>query len=894
MRNFFTFFIAISLSSISVSAQTTERVPSSSIYLNTVVPGGRIVSFASSGEGYRFNPIWGLDQAWISEQNFRKGINHMGRENVGVARSCFRVTKPLTNDTDLANDPINYLTRRNNIFRIHSDTLPLILTCDQEAGVDPYYRDGNTANVDRWSAMIYAHAKWLTENSRHRVMGVSPFNEPDYWTEEGATTTNSRDIAKKLRSDYPQMSNVAIVGGNTLNDDKAAQWYRAGKDYYDWGNTHQLAGSMENYKAFYQLLASDGKVGYNDEMHNVAEAFIGLENGMTVGIWWGFDSRARGEFCDISRHGVRLGYNDHPNNWTAATVYRHDDGRVKAFMGSSERQAVSTPYEFVCTDREVYYDGFGPTREIRQTIHGGTGYQKGQKNAECVIDVTWGADVAPSVIDGTYKIMSKATEMVVAERGELNGNPNISQERYTGSENEHWEVHPVRNTVDGDFSFMDIKSVKDGKHMDVLNFSTQSGANVISFGEGTPSSNQQWYLEYAGDGYYFIRNRESALYLTVTSSSKVQGVNINQQAKLEDTSRQMWRFIPVDAECETVAPSAPTGLRTTPNPASVVLEWDANTESDLSGYTIVRNEVGTDDWNTIARNLATTKFIDNTCQQGKKYSYGVKAIDLSGNISPISEMSEGNPTAEPAMTAHWTMEGALLDATDNQMDASSYGSPTYTATSAEGTKAISLNGTTQFVQLPYESAGTPDMTFAAWVNWRSTSMANQRIFDFGNGPSQYMYFTPSDGSGMSFVVNDGTGEQNVKCDSKLTASRWKHVAVSMSGTKVTIFVDGEIAGEGTLTIPPTSIRPCLNYIGRCQESTGPMLKAYIDDVMIFNYALDSDGVKAAMANATDGITLPSYGNQSETPDTYYSIDGKKTSHPTKGIYVKNGSKAIIK
>ena len=66
---------------------------------------------------------------------------------------------------------------------------------------------------------------------------------------------------------------------------------------------------------------------------------------MTVGIWWGFDSRARGEFCQISRKGVRLSYGEHRANWTAASVWRHDDGRVKAFLGSSEPQAAPTEYQ---------------------------------------------------------------------------------------------------------------------------------------------------------------------------------------------------------------------------------------------------------------------------------------------------------------------------------------------------------------------------------------------------------------------------------------------------------------------------------------------------------------------------------------------------------------------
>ena len=891
-RNIFTLIIAFACTPILCLAQS-ERVTSTSNHLSPTAPSGGVVPFSLYDEGVRFHPIWGLDQAWISEQNFRKGINHMGISNVGIARTCFRNTKPLVNDIDLASDPVNALQRRNKIFDILSDTLPLVLTCDQEAGVDAYFRNGNVANIDRWAANIAAHVKWLKEHTKHRVSGASIFNEPDYWTEEGANTSNSRDIAKKLKSDYEVMNDVSIVGGNTLNDDKAITWYNGGKDYYDWGNTHQLAGSMNNYKAFYQLLARDGKVGYNDEMHNVAEAFIGLENGMTVGIWWGFDSRARGEFCDISRHGVRLGYADHPNNWTAATVYRHDDGRVKAFMGSSERQAYTTTYQFVCSDHEVYYDGVGPTREIQLTMHGGTGYQKGQKNAERVIDVTWGDDVQPSAIDGTYKIMNKATRMLVAEHGELNGNPNIAQTADNGKATTQWEVKPVGSSVDGDYSFYDIKSVNDGKHWDVLNFSTSSGANVISFGTGTPSTNQTWYLEYAGDGYYFIRNRESALYLTLTASNRIQGININQQARLDDPTRQLWRFLPLDAACETDAPATPSGLSATPLAAGVLLEWTPGTEDDLDGYMVLRAEKGSNQWNTIARKVKETKYLDNGCRQGKQYEYRLKAIDKSENQSAPCEALEASPTGAPSLTAHYPFNGDLNDATIHQMDGAAYGSPTFTTTKAEGDKSLSLNGTTQFVQLPYEVASSDELTFAAWVYWRNTSVPNQRIFDFGNGGDQYAYFTPSNGTGMAFVINDGTGEQKVESTTKLISSRWKHVAVSIGRDVTTLYIDGEPVGSSTsLTVLPADINTTLNFLGRSQQGSSSMLKANLDDVRIYNHALDAEGVKAAMNAATDHIISPDI-NPNFDNQQFYGVDGIAVKAEThKGVKVGKGGKKI--
>ena len=884
MRNIlFTLAIAVTTS---VSAQDTDRIPSSSIYLTPSSPANTPMAFDITAEGKRFYPIWGLDQAWISEQNLRKGINHMGKENIGIGRSAFRMKRALTNDSVLVSDHTNYLRNRNNMFNIVSDTLPLVLTADQEAGVDAWYRSGNTANVDRWAAMIRAHVKWLQENSHHRVAGVSPFNEPDYWTEEGATAANSRDIAKKLKEDTAIFNNIAIVGANTLNDDKATEWYTPGKEYYDWGNTHQLAGSMNNYKSFHQLLHQDGKIGYNDEMHNVAEAFIGLEYGMTVGIWWGFDSRARGEFCDISRHGVRLGYAEHPANWTAASAWRHDDGRVKVFLGSSERQAYTTSYQLISRGKDVYFDGEGPTRTYKTTIHGGTGYQKGQKNAERVFDVTWGDDIAPSTINGTYKIMNKATKFVVAEHGTSGGNTNISQVKYTGAKTQQWEIYPVGSSVDGDYSFYDIKSVNDGNHLDVVNYSTQSGANIISFGNNPPSSNQQWYLTYAGDGYYFIRNRESALYLTLQSNTVMQGININQQSLLDDPTKQLWRILPLDAECETDAPATPSGFTATPQSASVLLQWEPSQDADLDGYIIVRAEKDSEEWNTIARKLTTTQFIDNTCRTGTEYVYCIKAIDHSDNQSALSDPVEAAPTGSTPLMARWKLDGNLLDETENQFDAVYHENSLFTTTHIEGEKSLNLNGTTQYMQLPYEIATGKEMTFAAWVNWRNTSISNQRLFDFGNGPDQYLYLTPSDGNVMSLNIKNGETEQTVSCKSKLIASVWKHVAVTICQDSIVIYIDGEKAAHSSEVSCLTSdILPTMNYIGRGQLNTNPYLKAFVDDIQIYSKALSAEQIISVMDSATNGVSQL---NTEETPEiSYYRLNGTKVERPTqKGIYIK--------
>ena len=884
---------------LTANAQDDAVRSSSSLFLHADTLTHNTLSFSMLSEGKRFEPTWGLDQAWISEQNLRKGINHMGKENIGIGRTCYRFSKPLTNDSVLSSDAISKLRERNRIFNILSTTLPMVFTADQEAGADEYFVKNKSANVDRWAANINSHVHWLQANSKHPVAGISPFNEPDYWSvEEGATVNKSRDVAKLLKEQYPRCADVAIVGGNTLNNDKALEWYNGGKQYYDWGNTHQLAGSMANYIKFYQQLAKDGKVGYNDEMHNVAEAMIGLEYGMTVGIWWGFDSRARGEFCDISRNGRRIAYVENRTRWTSASVWQHDDGRVKAFIGSSERQGVTTDYELVALDHEVYFDGHGPTRHFYMQMPGGAmnSYQKGQTNAERVIDVTWGSDVpACAITPGTYKIVNKATGQVVAVSGD-----NVLTQQYSNAKTKQWIISPCSPRIGGDYSFYDFALASNGKiRMDVRDYSTQSNANVMAYTPPeNPTSNQQWYLQYDSDGYYYIRNRESALYLTVASS----GNNVLQSTLLDgddkrQRQRQLWRILPVDVTYDTEAPAQPASLIAEPQQASVRLSWAANAETDLAGYQVLRAEQSTMQWNTIARQINATHYVDNTCRQGVRYVYMVKAIDQAQNQSECSDPVEAQPTGQAALMAHWALDGNLLDQTANEFDAVTMTDAPYVNGPRDGVQALDLSKGKNYVQLPYQIADCDELTVTMWVNWQSSTANQQRLFDFGSSASQYLYLTPSSGNTMRFAIKNEGDEQTLDCSTRLTTNRWKHVAVTIGRDSTVIYVDGERRAHSTgITIRPSDIHPVLNYLGRSQSLTSTMLSAWLADVRIYNYALTAPDIVAVMNDnptAVESITLhPS--PITTHPSPVYTLDGRSVSNPSasKGVLVKKGKKYI--
>jgi hypothetical protein len=128
------------LCAVTAFAQNDKRW-SSSIYLPALSKPDVSLSFDITAEGKRFEPTWGLDLADIKEQVLRKGLNHMGMENIGIGRTSFRVLNPLVNDTDLTADQIEGLRTRSNLFdNVLGKTLPLVINCDNGYPYDENYK----------------------------------------------------------------------------------------------------------------------------------------------------------------------------------------------------------------------------------------------------------------------------------------------------------------------------------------------------------------------------------------------------------------------------------------------------------------------------------------------------------------------------------------------------------------------------------------------------------------------------------------------------------------------------------------------------------------------------------------------------------------------------------
>jgi hypothetical protein len=200
---------------------------------------------------------------------------------------------------------------------------------------------------------------------------------------------------------------------------------------------------------------------------------------------------------------------------------------------------------------------------------------------------------------------------------------------------------------------------------------------------------------------------------------------------------------------------------------------------------------------------------------------------------------------------------------------------TYSLLFDNGNHATDPNG--QYAQIGAGAADYYDLTITAWVYWDGG--ANwQRIFDFGNDTTHYMFLTPSNGSECRFVLNNNAGEQIVST-TPLPTGQWVFVAVTLGGNTGRLYINGETKATNTgVTINPVDFNPTLNYIGRSQFTADPEFDGRIDDLKIYNYELDPSTIAGQYHDVTgiypcvDAAFAGSDYNLDNTDTSYCRVD----------------------
>lgn len=834
-----------------------QLVSSSSLFLDAKPIPTKTLFYDYGAKGELMPRIhWGIDQAWISEPNMLQGRNYLnlGRQNIDVARISFQPCYALSNGGLSSNHLVDLKLRLDNVALLGAMKPQIYLNSDPKGLNGAAYTVNSTYNsitsgVSNWVKLMKATGLYI-ENAGYTVASVAPYNEPDYgWGQGDKTKLNN--ICKSARADS-WFAGKRLMTGNTLNCDKAWEWFSACQDNSDEANTHQLAGSFTNYVSFFEKVKDTGKILTQDEMHNVMEAMVGANYGMDYGIWWGTAEHARAQFCRANDGtGFRIGYLEHPDAFMAASVYHNtQDGVTEAYFGVSERQGTQSSMGLVSRDRDVYYDGYGPTRAYYQYMPADPAGSYGtelQRNAEHVVNIQSGDDVQPSPVVGTWQLMNASNGMVLTGTPSWSGWDAYKVTATTGSrqETQAWSISPLPENIGGDFSYYTIKQTNLqwwDYYLDDLDWSFEEAKDVIVY-PGGGSGCEQWWFEYAGNGAYYIHNRYSNLVLDLNGAQVVQRT-------CSKSPTQRWKLCDISVIPDRVSPAVPSNLRAEARRAAVHLFWDPVSDGDLSGYTILRCTTGQNDWNTIARAVQGTQFVDNTVVQGEQYTYKIKAIDKSSNFSAASSAVSSAPLADKGLVAHWKMDGDLADATSNLMHAASRDVNFSDDGHLDG--AASLDG--GYIQLPYQIGNMPEMTLMCYVKWNGGS-AWQRIFDFGNGEGEYLFLTPSDGSGhVRFEIKHSGVTQSLTSSAPLTKGEWVHVALTTRQGQTCLYLDGAKAAESTsITLCPSDIKGVCNYLGRSQFAVDPMFSGMLDDVRVYNAALTQKDVQDILGAHNCGL-----------------------------------------
>jgi Concanavalin A-like lectin/glucanases superfamily/Glycosyl hydrolase catalytic core/Putative Ig domain len=234
-----------------------------------------------------------------------------------------------------------------------------------------------------------------------------------------------------------------------------------------------------------------------------------------------------------------------------------------------------------------------------------------------------------------------------------------------------------------------------------------------------------------------------------------------------------------------------------------------------------------------------------------------------GSITPMGAMYRDHvapmayqqtvPNTGSSGNASYFFENQTRD-TQSGNNAVVYGTPKYVP--GKSGNALSFDGTDDYLSLAGRLGDSTDFSFAGWVKWNGG--ANwQRIFDLGNGQSNYLFLSPKSGGGtLRFAIKYNNGTEQQLNSTALTAGVWTHVAVTISGDTGKLFVNGALVNTNTaMTYNPSQIGTETNYIGKSQFAD-PLYTGLLDEIRFFNYAL-TDAQVTALAGSTAPVFVSS-------------------------------------
>jgi len=169
--------------------------------------------------------------------------------------------------------------------------------------------------------------------------------------------------------------------------------------------------------------------------------------------------------------------------------------------------------------------------------------------------------------------------------------------------------------------------------------------------------------------------------------------------------------------------------------------------------------------------------------------------------------------------------------------------------------ALEFNGANSYIEFATgESMKTQHLTFMAWFNTRKLD-GYGHIFQTGNDWNDmagYVFRVHQDGYAQAALAFASGNTATWLNGPALEADTWYHMVLTYDGTDAILYLDGENvangAGQGEIMYDNQPVR-----IGILSNTIGSAFDGFIDEVGLFNIALEADDIEAIMNFGLAGV-----------------------------------------
>ncbi len=174
--------------------------------------------------------------------------------------------------------------------------------------------------------------------------------------------------------------------------------------------------------------------------------------------------------------------------------------------------------------------------------------------------------------------------------------------------------------------------------------------------------------------------------------------------------------------------------------------------------------------------------------------------------------------------------------------------------------ALQLDGVNDYVDATDGVYFDGDFTIEAWV-YPKTFASWQRIIDFGNGAADdniLFSFTSGTSGHPVLRVYNGSNYSSINTSNPISTNEWTHIAVTLSGTTATIYVNGSVENTSTFSYLPANVTRTNCYIGKSNWND-PYADAIYDEIRIWDIARTQteiqDNKDCSLTGSESGLTL---------------------------------------